>query len=51
MTFQGDDDLQAVFRALWISDIYVRKICADNDIEVYSVVPGDITSDFDTYKA
>ena len=49
-TFSAADDLQSIFRCMWLSDIYVQKICRDNGFQLFSLTPGDISDDLDTFK-
>lgn len=49
--FYAEDKLQAVFRCMWLSDIYLQQVCRENKIEIFSLKPGDIRQDFDVYRA
>ena len=49
--FYAQDKLQAVFRCMWLSDIYLQQACLQNGIEIFSLQPGDIKQDFDVYRA
>ena len=49
--FYAPDKLQAIFRCMWLSDIYLQQVCRENEITIFSLMPGDIRQDLDVYRA
>ena len=49
--FYAQDKIQAVFRCMWLSDVYLQRVCQENEIKIFSLQPGDIRQDFDVYRA
>ncbi|MBE7217137.1 MAG: hypothetical protein INR64_01550 [Caulobacteraceae bacterium] len=47
---QADNDIQLIMWLVQTSDIYVRKICKDNGVEIYRYEPGDIEATGSIYK-
>ena len=50
MKFEGEDDLQLIMRLLWLSDVWLRKMCKENDLRIYKWTVGDIEDELSVYK-
>jgi hypothetical protein len=49
-TLHGLNDIQLIYRLMWIADIVIQKVCADNGYELYKYTPGDVSKPFDIYN-
>jgi hypothetical protein len=47
---QAQDEVQLIFRLLWMSDIYIQTRFAALGAIVYQHIPGDIKEPFDVYS-
>ena len=50
ISVKGEDDLQLLMRLLWLSDIFIQKVCRDNNVQVYKHERGDISHDLEVYR-
>ena len=50
MQLVGEDELQLIMRCLWMSDIWLQRVCRENNILIYKIKPGDIDEDLAVYR-
>ena len=50
MNLIGEDELQLIMRCLWMSDLWLQRVCRENGIEIYKIRPGDIDVDLAVYR-
>lgn len=50
MEADGDDDLQAIFYLIRITDIYIQQICGEYGASVETFKIGEAVADFGTFR-
>ena len=50
LTLSGLNDLQLVFRLLWMADIYLQEAAKEQGYRLYKYLPGDVDREFGIYN-